>query len=217
MKLLVETHNIEHFTVLNESNGKSGLYIQGPFIQMDIVNGNKRIYPSAHTAPAVDAYIAEKVSTNRALGELNHPGHPHINPERACIKIVSLHRDGSNYIGKAKVLESLPMGAIVAGLINEGVQMAVSSRGVGSVKMDSRGVSVVQSDFKLFTGADVVSDPSAPDAFVTAIMENKEWVYENGILVESTAKQIVEDNFSGNASYQQKCLNAFKELVKLVK
>lgn len=217
MQLLVEAYDIENFEILNESEGENkGLYIQGPFIQMDIVNGNKRFYDNRITVPEVERYIVEKIQKNRAVGELNHPGHPWVNFKEAAIKIVSLIREGSNYIGKAKVIESVPNGAIVAGLIREGVQMAVSSRAVGKTIVNSKGIAVVQEGWRLMTAADVVSEPSAPDAFTTALMENKGWVFENGMFIEED-KQIVENTFAThkNLSYSEKCLIAFNRLMEM--
>lgn len=212
MKLLVE--RLESTNVIQESNDSNDLYIKGPFIQMNVVNGNRRLYPKHIVIPEVERYIKEHVETNRAIGELNHPGTPHINYERACIKIESLVLEGDNFIGRAKVLKSVPLGSLIAGLISEGVQIAVSTRGLGSVKPDASGVNVVQS-FKLITAADVVHDPSGPDAYVTALMENKEWVFENGVIVESH-KRIVDDSFKGNATYDEKCLLAFQRLVDIM-
>lgn len=209
MKLLVEQYDVENFDILEEGKESKSLYIKGPFIQMDTLNGNNRIYPSEYIAPKIEEYITTKVAGNRAVGELNHPSHPDVNYERAAIKIVELKRDGKNYIGKAKVLENLPMGSIVAGLIREGVQMTVSSRALGSVKRDAKGVNIVQPDFRLMTAADIVSDPSAPDAFVQAIMEGKEWAYVNGMLVEKDAKKIVDQN-------RQNLGEAMQELIKMI-
>lgn len=184
MKLLIETQDFSHFEVLTEGEGSSkNLFISGPFIQTEVVNRNGRKYIKETVSKEIARYIKEKVDTNRALGELNHPAHPDVNPERAAIKIISLTENGNDFVGKAKVLESVPMGAIVGGLIREGVQLGVSSRGLGSIR-EEKGYKVVCEDFRLMTAADVVSDPSAPDAFVTALMENKEWVWEGGKLVE---------------------------------
>lgn len=183
MKLLIETQDFSDYEVISEDASGKSLFIKGPFIQTEVVNRNGRMYKKDTTLKEVSRYIKERVETNRALGELNHPAHPEVNPERAAIKIVSIEEVGNNFIGKAKVLESLPMGAIVAGLIREGVQMGVSSRGLGSLKQ-MNGYKLVGEDFRLMTAADVVSDPSAPDAFVSALMENKEWVWEGGNLVE---------------------------------
>lgn len=196
MKFLVEQIDTSQFNVINESDNKS-LHITGPFIQMDVVNGNGRLYPSEYIPAQIDKYITEKISTGRAVGELNHPNHPEVNYERACIKITELTRNGSDYIGKAKVLESLPLGQIVAGLLREGVKIGVSSRALGSLKTRADGVKIVQPDYRLMTAADVVSEPSAPDALVTAIMESKDWVFENGILRESEVKAGINNMAKG--------------------
>ncbi len=186
MKLLIEQEIDSVETFLTEATTeKSGdIYIQGKFIQTNIVNRNRRFYPKENVHREVERYIKEDIASNRAVGELNHPNHPDINYERACIKIVSLKEDGNDYTGKAKVLQHLPLGGIIAGLIKEGVNVGVSTRGLGSVKANGKGINVVQNDFRLMTAADVVSSPSAPDAVTTAIMENREWVYENGLLIE---------------------------------
>ena len=215
MKFLVEQHETDQFSVLSESDGQKGLYITGPFIQMDVVNGNRRIYPSEYISAQIDKYITEKINTNRAVGELNHPNHPEVNYERACIKIVELTRKGSDYHGKAKVLESLPLGGIVAGLLREGVKIGVSSRALGSLKTRHDGVKIVQPDYKLMTAADVVSEPSAPDALVTAIMESKEWVFENGILKESETQSFV-DKISKGGITADKLKMVFEEVVKTI-
>lgn len=213
MKLLMETYDTNMVDIVNEAdNGGNSLYITGAFIQMDVVNRNNRIYPSEYIPSMIDKYIAEKIDTGRAIGELNHPSDPYVNYERACIKIVELKRSGSDYIGKAKVLESLPLGGIVAGLLREGVKIGVSSRALGSVKPRSDGVNIVQSDYTLITAADVVSDPSAPDAFVTALMESKSWVYENGVLKEAETKKFV-DNVSKGGITPEKLKMVFEAVV----
>lgn len=215
MKFLVEQYDTDQFTVINESDGKKGLYITGPFIQMNVVNGNRRIYPSEYIPAQIDKYITEKIKTDRAVGELNHPNHPEVNYERACIKIVELTRQGSDYHGKAKVLESLPLGSIVAGLLREGVKIGVSSRALGSLKTRHDGVKIVQPDYKLMTAADVVSEPSAPDALVTAIMESKEWVFENGILKESETQAFV-DRISNGGITPDKLKMVFEAVVQTI-
>lgn len=218
MKLLIETHDFTDYEVLSEGADQAkGLFIKGPFIQTEVVNRNGRMYKKDTTKKELDRYIAERVLANRALGELNHPPHPEVNPERAAIKIVSIEEDGNNFIGKAKVLESLPMGAIVAGLIREGVQMGVSSRGLGSLKQ-MQGYKLVGEDFRLMTAADVVSDPSAPDAFVSALMENKEWVWENGNLVEREVeiKQTINNLSRIGKLNEEQLLTVFQKVLTLV-
>lgn len=168
-------------------------YIQGVFIQSNIKNRNNRIYPKEIVQREVARYDREMIQKNRAVGELNHPsGSPEINYERVCIKINELREDGDNWIGKALVTTGTPMGKIVAGLMDDGVQMGVSTRATGSVKICEGSVRVVQPNFHLITAADVVSDPSAPDAFVQNLMEGKEWVWENGLLVEKDLEKAVD-------------------------
>ena len=216
MKLLVETALSDTFNVLEEAEGKS-LHIEGIFMQTNIRNINGRIYPKETVRGEVERYIKEVVNNNRALGELNHPKDPTLNPERACIKIVSLKESGDNYIGKAKVLQHTPMGAIVAGLLRDGVQLGVSSRALGSVRKDHTGTDIVQKDFRLISAADVVLEPSAPDAFVTALIESREWVYQNGVLVEATddMKDTINKQYKAGFSNQQS-LALFEDLVRLI-
>ena len=182
MKLIKEDANFHEMKVLTEGVGeKKKLYISGPFLQAEKVNRNKRVYPQHVMDAAVEKYIEEYVERNRALGELNHPAEPVVNPERAAIMTTSLEKDGIYYMGKAKVL-STPMGKIVENLLNDGVTIGVSSRGLGSLKQNPReGINEVQGDFVLTTAADVVFDPSAQEAFVEGIFEGAEWIYESGV------------------------------------
>lgn len=177
MKLITEvTEDVR--TIIEEGvDGKKNLFIEGVFMQANIKNRNGRLYPVNILENEVNRYIKEKVSTNRALGELNHPASPQVNPERACIRICELNRDGNNFLGKALVLNT-PMGNIVRGIMEGGGQIGVSSRGMGTLKQSGM-VTEVQSDFRLATAADVVSDPSAPDAFVNGIMEDVEWFFDD--------------------------------------
>lgn len=181
MKLIREENRPQDFEVLTENkNGKKSLYISGPFLQSEKINRNGRVYPAKVMETAVNKYINEYVNQNRALGELNHPAEPVVNPERAAIMTTSLVKDGIYYAGKAKVL-STPCGKIVENLLNDGVKIGVSSRGLGSLKPTREGHNEVQSDFVLTTAADVVFDPSAQTAFVEGIYEGCEWIYESGI------------------------------------
>lgn len=177
MRLLTELN--ENIECLTESAGNAKrTYIHGPFMTAEKTNRNGRVYPKAVLEQAVDTYKAEYVRNNRALGEMNHPSTPQVNPERACIKIESLDWNGNHVVGKAKVL-STPMGKILESLISDGVKIGVSSRAMGSLK-ESNGVKVVQNDLML-SAVDAVFDPSAHDAFVEGIMEGVEWVYESGL------------------------------------
>ena len=164
------------------------MYIEGVFLQGDIKNRNGRMYPVNTLAKEVGRYNESFVQKGRALGELGHPEGPTVNLDRVSHKITSLRQEGNNFIGKAQLLET-PMGKIAKSLIAEGVTLGVSSRGVGSLKEDNKGCKVVGEDFMLATAADIVADPSSPDAFVSGIMEGKEWVWEGGILREQLAKQ----------------------------
>ena len=187
MKLITE--NIEEIQVLTEeSEGKKHYYIEGIFLQGDLTNRNGRNYPVNILEREVTKYNENFVGTGRALGELGHPDGPTINLDRVSHKILSLKREDNNFIGKAKLLET-PMGKIAKSLLDDGVKLGVSSRGLGSMT-EKNGVNYVGEDFMLATAADIVADPSAPDAFVDGIMEGKEWVWENGILKESAVAAI---------------------------
>ena len=179
MKLITEhTNQIEYLT---EGKGKEQ-YIKGIFMQSDIKNQNGRVYPHAVLQKEVKNFNTKYVNEGRALGELGHPMGPVINLDRVSHVIKELKEDGKNFIGKAKVMDT-PNGRIVKNFISEGVKLGVSSRGMGSLKLNKKGVNEVQSDFVLST-IDIVADPSAPDAFVNGIMEGKEWVWENGVIIE---------------------------------
>ena len=185
MKLIRE--EIEQVEVIVENrNGKKNLFIEGVFLQGEIKNRNGRMYPMQTLAREVGRYNENFVEKGRALGELGHPDGPTVNLDRVSHKIVSLREDGNNFIGKAKIL-STPMGKIASNLLGEGVKLGVSSRGVGSLNKTNEGYSVVGEDFTLATAADIVADPSAPDAFVDGIMEGKDWVWDGGILRERLA------------------------------
>ena len=187
MKLIRE--EIEAVEVIVEQrNGKKNLFIEGVFLQGEIKNRNGRMYPIQTLANEVNRYNENFVQKGRALGELGHPDGPTVNLDRVSHKITSLRQEGNNFIGKAQIL-STPMGNIAKSLLGEGVKLGVSSRGVGSLNKCSEGYSVVGEDFTLATAADIVADPSAPDAFVEGIMEGKEWVWEGGLLRERYAEQ----------------------------
>ena len=164
------------------------MYIEGVFLQGNLKNRNGRMYPVDTLAKEVSRYNESFVAKGRAVGELGHPDGPTVNLDRVSHKIVDLHQEGNNFVGKAQLLET-PMGKIAKSLLDEGVTLGVSSRGVGSLRESSNGCKVVGEDFMLATAADIVADPSAPDAFVSGIMEGKEWVWEGGILREQLASQ----------------------------
>jgi hypothetical protein len=187
MKLIREEIETVDF-IVEERNGKKNLYIEGVFLQGNIKNRNGRMYPMETLRREVARYNENHVVAGRALGELGHPDGPTVNLDRVSHKIVSLKESGSNFIGKAKIMNT-PMGNIAKSLIDEGVKFGVSSRGIGSLKMTREGVNIVGDDFMLATAADIVADPSAPDAFVEGIMEGKDWVWDGGILREKYAEK----------------------------
>ena len=187
MKLIREEIESVEFLVENR-NGKKSMYIEGVFLQGDIKNRNGRMYPMETLRKEVGRYNENHVQSGRALGELGHPDTPTVNLDRVSHKIVSLKESGANFIGKAKILGT-PMGKIASSLIDEGVKLGVSSRGIGSLRPTREGVNVVGDDFMLATAADIVADPSAPDAFVEGIMEGKDWVWDGGILREKFAEK----------------------------
>jgi|TARA_R110002020_G_scaffold351697_2_gene564861 hypothetical protein len=187
MKLITE--EIESVEFLVESRGgKKSMYIEGVFLQGNIKNRNGRMYPMETLRREVGRYNENHVAKGRALGELGHPEGPTVNLDRVSHKIISLRENGSNFIGKAKILNT-PMGKIAASLVEEGVKLGVSSRGIGSLKMTREGINIVGDDFMLATAADIVADPSAPDAFVEGIMEGKDWVWDGSILREKYAQK----------------------------
>ncbi len=187
MKLITEEIEQVEFLVENK-NGKKSMYIEGVFLQGNIKNRNGRMYPMETLRKEVGRYNENHVQSGRALGELGHPDTPTVNLDRVSHKIVSLKESGANFIGKAKILGT-PMGKIASSLVEEGVKLGVSSRGIGSLRPTREGVNIVGDDFMLATAADIVADPSAPDAFVEGIMEGKDWVWDGGILREKFAEK----------------------------
>ena len=187
MKLITE--QIDDVEVIVENrNGKKSMFIEGIFLQGDIQNRNGRMYPMDTLRREVTRYNESFVQSGRAVGELGHPEGPTVNLDRVSHKIVSLTESGSNYVGKAKIL-STPMGKIAQNLIDEGVKLGVSSRGLGTLAVNNEGVKIVSDDFTLATAADIVADPSAPDAFVAGIMEGKDWVWDGSVVREQLAKR----------------------------
>ena len=187
MKLITE--EVSNVKIITEGKGSNKkLYIEGVFLQGNIKNRNGRMYPVETLAREVNRYNESFVEKGRALGELGHPDGPTVNLDRVSHKIVSLTQEGNNFRGKAQLL-STPMGKIASSLISEGVKLGVSSRGIGSLKMTREGINVVGEDFMLATAADIVADPSAPDAFVSGIMEGKDWVWDGGVLREKYAEK----------------------------
>ena len=211
MKLITETiENVK--LVTEEKNGKKLLYIEGVFLQSELKNRNGRMYPFSVLEREVKRYNEEYVQSKRALGELGHPDGPTINLDRVSHRIISLRAEGNNFIGKAQILDT-PMGNIAKNLLGEGVQLGVSSRGMGSIQR-SEDCNVVSDDFMLTTAADIVADPSAPDAFVNGIMEGKEWVWCNGILKETEVakyKRIMDA--SARQELEEKTLKIFENFL----
>ena len=187
MKLIKEVFDTTSL-IVEETKGKKSYFIEGIFLQSELKNRNGRMYPESVMDNEVNRYIKESISNNRAYGELGHPDTPSINLDRVSHMIVGLRKEGTNYIGRAKIMET-PMGNIARGLLDGGANLGVSSRALGSLKMNNEGVNVVQNDFMLSTAADIVADPSAPDAFVRGIMESKEWTFVDGKFVEQNIEE----------------------------
>ena len=191
MRLIAEEISQADFLIEDSKDGKKNYYIEGVFLQAELQNKNGRKYPLSTLQREVAKYDENYIKGGRALGELGHPEGPSINLDRVSHKIESLTEDGNNFIGRAKILET-PMGQIAKNLLDEGIRLGVSSRGMGSLRKEE-GCNVVQDDFMLSTAADIVADPSAPDAFVDGIMEGKEWVWNNGVLKESAIAEIKQE------------------------
>ena len=211
MKLITET--IEDVQVITEGKGDSKkLYIEGVFLQSELKNRNGRMYPFQVLQKEVNRYNEEYIKTSRALGELGHPDGPTVNLDRVSHRIVSLAEDGTNFRGKAQILDT-PMGKIASSLLGEGVKLGVSSRGMGSIEK-REDCNVVMDDFMLATAADIVADPSAPDAFVNGIMEGKEWAWDNGILKETeVAKYQSYMNNATRKNLEERTLRVFEDFL----
>ncbi len=212
MRLIAEEINQVDF-LCEEKEGKKNYFIEGVFLQAELKNRNNRMYPLKTLTKEVAKYDENYIQKGRALGELGHPDGPSINLDRVSHKILSLREDGNNFIGKAKLLDT-PMGKVAKSLLDEGVKLGVSSRGMGSIRKEDN-CNVVMDDFMLATAADIVADPSAPDAFVDGIMEGKEWVWDNGILKESTVAQIkTEIDHATLRNLQERKVSAFESFLK---
>jgi len=212
MKLIAEEITQVDF-LCEENDGKRNHFIEGVFLQAEVENRNNRKYMLSTLQREVAKYSENYIQKGRALGELGHPDGPSINLDRVSHKIMSLKEDGNNFIGKAKILDT-PMGNITKNLLDEGVSLGVSSRGMGSL-IKKEGCSVVADDFMLATAADIVADPSAPDAFVDGIMEGKEWVWDNGILKEAAIAQIkTEIDQATLINLQERKVSAFSQFLK---
>ena len=217
MKLITEEmENVE--VIVEETNGKKNLFIEGVFLQGNICNRNRRMYPMDTLRNGVNIYVENYLSKGRAVGELGHPAGPTINLDRVSHNIISLKESGTDFIGKAKILTSLPIGKIAAGLYEEGVKLGVSSRGVGSLVQTTEGYSKVSEDFMLSTAADLVHDPSAPSAFVEGIYEGVDWIYNNKKqqwIAENIKSKIESDAFSRKLTEERK-LQHFENYLKMM-
>ena len=189
MKLIREVFDTTNIIVEEKLGKPKQYFIEGVFLQSEITNRNGRMYKESTMDREVGRYMQEQVKNNRAYGELGHPDGPGINLDRVSHLIVDLRKEGTNYIGRAKILET-PMGNIARGLLDGGANLGVSSRAMGSLKQNNEGVQVVQDDFMLSTAADIVADPSAPDAYVRGIMEGKEWIFVDGKFVEQNIEEV---------------------------
>jgi hypothetical protein len=214
MRLIKEfNQDIKYLTEETSNKNKPNVFIEGVFLQSDLKNKNGRIYPREIMQREVARYVKENIKTKRAYGELGHPDGPTVNLDRVSHMITSLREDGNNYIGKAKVMDT-PMGKIVKELISEGAQLGVSSRGLGSLK-ERNGINEVQDDFMLATAADIVADPSAPDAFVSGIMEGKEWIFVNGKWTEQDIDEAKATISSANSAHlEEEKLQVFNNFLE---
>ena len=213
MKLITETIEEAKVVITEGKSGQKNHFIEGIFLQGDLKNRNGRMYPVGLLEREVTKYDQSYIQKGRALGELGHPEGPTINLDRVSHSITSLKKEGTNFVGKARILDT-PMGRIAKSLLDEGVKLGVSSRGLGSLK-EQNGMKVVADDFMLATAADIVADPSAPDAFVNGIMEGREWVWENGLISEQRLERIKNqiDNAAQNQLEERK-LHAFNQFLK---
>jgi len=214
MKLISESIEDVDYLIEDDDTGKKNYKIRGPFLQAEIKNRNGRIYPMHILEKEVGRYNKEYIQKNRAFGELGHPDGPTVNLERVSHMITALHPDGTNFLGEAKILDT-PYGKIVKNLIDEGAKLGVSSRGMGSL-VPMRGAQVVKDDFYLATAADIVADPSAPNAFVEGIMEGKEWVWDNGAVKEmdiDAYKRELNMKYQRSQAREEKAIEIFENFM----
>jgi hypothetical protein len=216
MKLIREVFE-NHDIIVEEKEGKKNYFIEGVFLQSNLKNRNGRMYPESTMDKEVGRYIKEYVEKNRAYGELGHPDTPSINLDRVSHMITSLKKEGTNWIGRAKILDT-PMGQIAKGLLDGGANLGVSSRAMGSIQTNNEGVAIVQDDFMLSTAADIVADPSAPDAYVEGIMEGKEWVFVDGKFVEKDIEEAQRAIRSASVRQLQEAkMRAFQDFLSKIK
>ena len=214
MKLISESIEDIDYLIEDDDSGKKNYKIRGPFLQAEVKNRNGRIYPMHILEKEVGRYNKEYIQKNRAFGELGHPDGPTVNLERVSHMITSLHAEGTNFLGEAKILDT-PYGKIVKNLIDEGAKLGVSSRGMGSL-VPMRGAQVVKDDFYLATAADIVADPSAPNAFVEGIMEGKEWVWDNGAVKEmdiDAYKKELDMKYRKAQAREEKAVEIFEDFM----
>jgi hypothetical protein len=213
MRLIAEQITKAEFILEDRKGGGKNYFIEGIFLQAELKNKNGRMYPFKTLQREVAKYDENFITKGRALGELGHPEGPSINLDRVSHKIESLKEDGNNFIGRAKILDT-PNGKIAKSLLDEGVSLGVSSRGMGSLRKED-GCNIVEDDFMLATAADIVADPSAPDAFVDGIMEGKEWVWDNGVIKESAVAQIKQEIDQATLrNLQERKISAFSKFLR---
>ena len=216
MKLIREVFE-NHDIIVEEKEGKKNYFIEGVFLQSNLKNRNGRMYPESTMDKEVGRYIKEYVEKNRAYGELGHPDTPSINLDRVSHMITSLKKEGTNWIGRAKILDT-PMGQIAKGLLDGGANLGVSSRAMGSIQTNNEGVAIVQDDFMLSTAADIVADPSAPDAYVEGIMEGKEWAFVDGKFVEKDIEEAKKRIRSASVRQLQEAkIRAFQDFLSKIR
>jgi hypothetical protein len=216
MKLIKEVFE-DNQILIEEKDGKKNYFIEGVFLQSELKNRNGRMYPESTMDKEVGRYIKEYVEKNRAYGELGHPDTPSINLDRVSHMITSLKKEGTNWVGKAKILDT-PMGQIAKGLLDGGANLGVSSRAMGSIQTNNEGVAIVQDDFMLSTAADIVADPSAPDAYVQGIMEGKEWIFVDGKFVEKDIEEARRNIRSASIRQLQEAkMRAFQDFLSKIK
>ena len=214
MKLITEINeDLDVFELEEDSTGKKSLFLEGVFLQSETLNRNKRMYPRPILEREVKRYKKDYIKENRAFGELGHPDGPTINLERVSHMITDLRRSGNDWVGRAKVLRETPYGKIVEGILKEGAKLGVSSRGMGSLEEQSNGTKIVKDDYFLATAADIVADPSAPNAFVDGIMEGKEWVWNNGIIQENEVSTIKRNLDVPTKKREELALQAFEQFL----
>ena len=214
MKLITEINeDLEVFEIEEDSSGKKSLFLEGVFLQSEMLNRNKRMYPRPILEREVKRYKKDYIKENRAFGELGHPEGPTINLERVSHMITDLRRSGNDWVGRAKVLRETPYGKIVEGILKEGAKLGVSSRGMGSLDEQPNGTKIVKDDYYLATAADIVADPSAPNAFVNGIMEGREWVWNNGNIQENEVATMKRNLDVPKKKREELALQAFEQFL----